>query len=79
LKQEKKFKNFDRKFFCPCGSVNKPIVQDRKVFVNKKNLITTVKLGYNEHILSQIGHYSAQINPVITNPGCNEQKWPVPS
>jgi hypothetical protein len=51
----------------------------------------TVKLGYNEHsvvnehsvitnrFLSQIGKLSTQINPVITNPGYNEQKWPVPS
>ncbi len=42
----------------------------------------TVKLGYNElgynqhsvirnRFLSQIGHISAQINPVITNPGYN--------
>jgi hypothetical protein len=39
----------------------------------------TVKLGYNEQILSQICQFSTQINPVITNRGCNEQKWPVPS
>ncbi len=50
----------------------------------------TVKLGYNElgcneHsvitniFLSQIGHFSAQINPVITNPGFNEQNCPAPS
>jgi hypothetical protein len=50
----------------------------------------TVKLGYNElgysehsvvtnRFLSQIGHIGTQINPVITNPGYNEQKWPVPS
>ncbi len=41
------------------------------------------ELGYNEHsaitdgFLSHIGHISTQINPVITNPGYNEQKWPV--
>ncbi len=28
---------------------------------------------------SQIGHSSLQINPAITNPDYNEQKWPVPS
>jgi hypothetical protein len=50
----------------------------------------TVKLGYNElgysehsvitnKFLSQIGYFNTQINPVITNPGYNEQKWPVPS
>ncbi len=27
------------------------------------------KLGYNEHILSQICHFSTQTNPVITNTG----------
>ncbi len=43
------------------------------------------ELGYNEHsvitngLSSQIGHLSTQINPVITNPGYNEQKLPVPS
>ncbi len=36
-------------------------------------------LGYNEQILGQIGYFSIQINPVITNPGYNEQEWPVPS
>ncbi len=47
--------------------------------------IDTVKLGYNEHsvvtnrFIDQIGYFSTQINPVITNPGYNEQKWPVPS
>ncbi len=35
------------------------------------------ELGYNEHSVitngfsSQIGHFSTQINPVITNPGYN--------
>jgi hypothetical protein len=29
--------------------------------------------------LTLIGHFSPQINPVITNAGYNEQKWPVPS
>ncbi len=44
-----------------------------------------MKLGYNEHsvitniFLGKIGHFTNQINPVITNPGYNEQKWPVPS
>ncbi len=43
------------------------------------------ELGYNDHsvitnkFLSKIGHISTQINPVITNPGYNEQKCPVPS
>ncbi len=38
------------------------------------------ELGYNEHsvitnkFLSKIGHFSTQINPVITKPGYNEQK-----
>jgi hypothetical protein len=50
----------------------------------------TVKLGYNElgyneqlvitnKFLSQIGYFTTQINPDITNPGYNEQKWSVPS
>jgi hypothetical protein len=44
-----------------------------------------VKLGYNEHsfitnrFLSKIGHISTHVNPVVTNPGYNEQKCPVPS
>ncbi len=25
------------------------------------------ELGYNEHISSQIGHFTSQIDPVITN------------
>jgi hypothetical protein len=38
------------------------------------------ELGYNEHsvitnkFLSKIGHIGTQINPVIKNPGYNEQK-----
>ena len=51
---------------------------------------TTVKLGYNElgynehsvitnkYFVSK-GSFTTQINPVITNPGYNEQIWPVPS
>jgi hypothetical protein len=50
----------------------------------------TVKLGYNElgcnehsvitnKFLVQIGLFTIQIDPVITNPGYNEQKLPVPS
>jgi hypothetical protein len=47
----------------------------------------SVKFGYNSVITNsvvnehsgQIGHFSPQINPVITNPGYNEQKRPVPS
>jgi hypothetical protein len=50
-----------------------------KSFTKGKNSPTTVKLGYNEQILSQIGYFSTQINPVMTNPGYDEQKWPVPS
>ncbi len=45
-----------------------------RIFNMKFNLIrTTMKLGYNEHsvipniILSHIGHFSSQINLVITN------------
>ncbi len=34
----------------------------------------TVKLGYNEQIYNQIGQCSTHINPVITNPGYDEQK-----
>ncbi len=43
-----------------------------------------MKLGYNEHpvitnkFFRQIGHFSAQIDPVITNPGHNEQKMAGP-
>ncbi len=43
------------------------------------------ELGYNEHsvitnkFLCKIGHFSIQMNPVITKPGYNEQKWLVPS
>jgi hypothetical protein len=51
---------------------------------------TTVKLGYNElgynehsvitnKHLDKIGQFTTQMNPVITKPGYNEQKWPVPS
>ncbi len=38
------------------------------------------ELGYNEHsvitnkFLSQIGNFTTQINPYITNPGYNEQQ-----
>ncbi len=41
--------------------------------------------GYNEHsvitnkTLDQIGYFSTQTKSVITNPGFNEQKWPVTS
>jgi hypothetical protein len=28
-------------------------------------------------ILAQICHIRTEINPAITNPGCNVQKWPV--
>jgi hypothetical protein len=43
------------------------------------------ELGYNEHsditnkFLGKIGHFTTQMNPVITKPGYNVQKWPVPS
>jgi hypothetical protein len=43
------------------------------------------ELGYNKHLvitnrfLSKFGPNNTQINPVITNPGYNEQKCPVPS
>ncbi len=36
-------------------------------FGAKRTYIYTVKLGYNEHFLSQIGHFCAQIDPVIAN------------
>ncbi len=36
-----------------------------------------MKLGFDT-FLSLIGHFNIQINPVITNPGYNEHKWPVP-
>ncbi len=46
----------------------------------------TVKIGYKElgcerklGKLVQIGHFTTQIDPVITNPGYNEQKRKVPS
>ncbi len=39
--------------------------------VNEHSVITNRFLG-------QIGHFTTQINSVITNPGHNEQKWPVP-
>ncbi len=32
------------------------------------------ELGYNEQILSLIGHINTQISPVRTNPGYNVQK-----
>ncbi len=49
-----------------------------------------MNLGYNElgcyrtlfitnRFSGQIDHFTTQINPVITNPDYNEQKWPVPS
>ncbi len=50
-----------------------------------------MKLGYNElsvvnehfvitnRFFGQIGYFTTQINPVITNPGDTEQKWLVPS
>jgi hypothetical protein len=52
--------------------------------------LNTVKLGYNElgynehsvitnKFLDNIGHFTTQMNPVITKPGYNEQKWPVAS
>ncbi len=40
----------------------------------------TVKLGYNEHsvitnkFLGKIGHFSTQMNPIITKPGYKKQK-----
>ncbi len=40
--------------------------------VNEQSVIKNLFLG-------QIGHFITQINSVITNPGFNEQKWPVPS
>ncbi len=40
--------------------------------VNELSVITNRFLGL-------IGHFTTQINLVITNPGYNEQKWPVPS
>ncbi len=39
--------------------------------VNKHSVITN-------RILIQISHFSTEINPVMTNTGYNEQKWPVP-
>ncbi len=39
--------------------------------VNKHSVITN-------RIWSQIGNFSTQINPVLTNPDYNEQKWTVP-
>jgi hypothetical protein len=32
------------------------------------------ELGYNEQILSKIGHFSTRPNPVVTNHGCNEPR-----
>jgi hypothetical protein len=46
---------------------NKYIV---KLGYNEPGCLQT--LGYNEHILGQIGHFNTQIYPVITYPGCNE-------
>ncbi len=40
--------------------------------VNKHFVITNRFLGLT-------GHLTTQINPVITNPGYNKQKWPVPT
>jgi hypothetical protein len=38
--------------------------------INEHSIITNTFLGQN-------GHFSTQINPVITTPGYNEQKCPV--
>ncbi len=70
------------------GKVKKHII--RKIWMKVRRHSDTVKLGYNENgynehsvitniFLRKFGPISKQINPVITNPGYNEQKCPVPS
>ncbi len=57
-----------------------------KIWIKKQQDANTVKLGYNElgclptldydeHILKPNWSFSTQVNPVVTNPGCSEQKW----
>jgi hypothetical protein len=43
----------------------------KKCVRNDLVVITSLKLGYNEQILSRIGHFN--------NPSYNKHKWPVPS
>ncbi len=43
------------------------------------NSVINKHLVIKNRFFCQVGHFSVQINPVITNPGCNEHKWPVPS
>jgi hypothetical protein len=40
--------------------------------VYEHSVITNIFLG-------EIGHFTTQMDPVITNPGYSEQNWPVPS
>ncbi len=50
-----------------------------RFIVNAFSVLATVKLGYNGHsiitnrFLSQIGHLSTQINPLVMNSGYNEE------
>ncbi len=43
------------------------------------NSVINKHLVITNGILSLIGYFSTQIDPARTNPGHNEQKWPVPS
>ncbi len=43
------------------------------------NSVVNEQSAITNKFLRDIGHFNTQINPVITNPGYNEQKSPVPS
>ncbi len=55
----------------------------KKVRLQWNSVITNSVVNEHSNITNrfsgQIGHFTTQNNPVITNPGYNEQKWPVPS
>ncbi len=52
------------------------------MYIQRNSVITNSVFNVHSVITnsfrSQLGHFSTQINPVITNPGYNEQKRPVP-
>jgi hypothetical protein len=45
--------------------------------LQRTRLLSNTRL--NELFLSQIDHFSTQLNLVIMNPGLKKQKWSVPS
>ncbi len=76
-------------FFTPKKAMNSTMkLGYNELGYNEYSVIANTRLhrilGYNEYqvltnnFLSQKGHFSTQINPLITNRGNNEQKWPVP-